>query len=116
MAKFIYLLRSNPGVQQPRSAEQMEQTMKKYMQWKERLEQGGHLLDFGAPLGAAGKVLRDQGKDITDGPYVEVKDFVQGYMFIEAVDLEQAAALAAESPILEGGGSLEIRPVASMRG
>lgn len=114
MTKFIYLLRSNPVAQQPRSPEQMEQAMRKYMQWKERLEQGGHLLDFGAPLDGAGKVLRDKGQLVSDGPYVEVKDFVQGYMFIEASDLEQAVALASESPILDGGGSLEIRPVAAL--
>ncbi|MFN8442601.1 MAG: YciI family protein [Caldilineaceae bacterium] len=116
MAKFMFLLRSTPGAQQPRSAEQMEQSMKKYMAWKERLEQGGHLIDFGAPLAGSGKVLGEQGKVVSDGPYVEVKDFIQGYMFIEAEDLEQAAALAAEGPILEGGGTLEIRPVVSMRG
>ena len=88
--------------------------MKKYMAWKDRLEQGNHLLDFGAPLGGEGKVLRDNGKFVSDGPYVEVKDFVQGYMFIEAKDLEQAVALASESPMMDGDGSLEIRPVASM--
>lgn len=116
MAKFMYLFRSSPGAQQPRSPEQMEQAMKNYMAWKARLEQGGHLLDFGAPLGAGGKVLRGKDKVISDGPFVEVKDFIQGYMFIEAADLEQAAALASEGPILDGGGILEIRPVASMPG
>jgi len=114
MAKFLYLLRTNGEPSQPRSPEQMEQAMKKYMAWKDRLEQGGHLDDFGAPLDGAGKVLRDQGTVVSDGPYVEVKDFVQGYMFVNARDLEEAVALAKESPMVEGGGSLEIRPLRSM--
>jgi hypothetical protein len=114
MAKFIYLLRSGSEQGQPRSPEQMEQSMKKYMTWKDRLEKGGHLVDFGAPLDGAGKVLRDKGHSVSDGPYVEVKDFVQGYMFIEAKDLAQAVELAQEGPILEGGGTLEIRAIRSM--
>jgi len=32
----------------------MEQAMKKYMAWKDRLEQGDYLDDFGAPLGRVG--------------------------------------------------------------
>jgi hypothetical protein len=114
MAKFLYLFRNNPAAQQPRSPEQMEQSMKRYMDWKERLEQGGHLHDFGAPLDSSGKVLSEKGKVVSDGPYVETKDFVQGYMFIEAQDMEQAMALANDGPVLDGGGSLEIRRVVSM--
>jgi hypothetical protein len=114
MAKFMYLLRTSGESSQPRSPEQMEQVMKHYMAWKERLEQGGHLLDFGAPLDGAGKVLRNQGTVVSDGPYVEVKDFVQGYMFVNAKDLEEAVALAQQSPMVEGGGTLEIRPIRAM--
>lgn len=114
MAKFMYLLRNHPTTQQPRSPEQMEQAMKKYMVWKEHLEQNGHLLDFGAPLDGAGRVVREQGQVVTDGPFVEIKDFIQGYMFIEAKDLDEAVALAKASPMMDGGGSLEIRPIRSM--
>jgi hypothetical protein len=114
MAKFMYLLRSGSETGQPRSPEQMEQAMKKYMAWKDRLEKGGHLLDFGAPLDGTGKVIRDKGQIVSDGPYIEVKDFVQGYMFIEAKDLDQAVELALEGPMLEGSGSLEIRLIRSM--
>jgi hypothetical protein len=114
MAKFMYLLRMSGESSQPRSPEQMEQAMKKYMAWKDRLEQGGHLHDFGEPLAREGRVVRDYGKVVSDGPFVEVKDFVQGYMFVTARDLEEAVALAQESPMVEGGGTLEVRPVASM--
>lgn len=114
MAKFMYLLRTSGESSQPRSPEQMEQVMKKYMAWKARLEQGGHLHDFGEPLAREGKVLSDYGKVVSDGPFVEAKDFVQGYMFVNARDLAEAVVLAKESPMVEGGGTLEIRPVGSM--
>jgi hypothetical protein len=41
---------------------------------------------------------------------VEVKDFIQGYLLIEAKDLEQAVELSKECPLLETDGSVEVRP------
>jgi hypothetical protein len=36
-------------------------------------------------------------------------------MFIEAKDLDQAVELAKGSPMMEGEGSLEIRPIVAIR-
>ena len=114
MATFMYLLRNNPTAYKSRSPEQMQEAMKKWMEWKEALEKNGHIKNLGERLDGTGKVVRDKGKVVTDGPYVEVKDFIQGYMFIEAKDLDQAVELAKGSPMLDTGGSMEIRPVISM--
>ena len=114
MATFMYLLRNNPTAIRSRSPEQMQEAMKKWMEWKESLEKNGHIKSLGERLDGTGKVVRDKGKVVTDGPYIEVKDFIQGYMFIEAKDLDQAVELAKGSPMVEGGGSMEIRPVISM--
>ena len=46
-----------------------------------------------------------------DGPYVEVKDSIQGYMLLEAKDIDQAVELARGCPILEGDGTVEVRPI-----
>jgi hypothetical protein len=54
----------------------MEQAMKKYMAWQERLEKNSHLQHPGEQLDKTGKVVRDKGRVVTDGPYVEVKDFI----------------------------------------
>ena len=48
---------------------------------------------------------------IHDGPYAEAKDIVNGYTLIEAKDLAQATEIAKACPILELGGSVEVRPV-----
>ena len=53
-------------------------------------------------------VIRPSGR--TDGPYAETKEFVAGFMLIEAADMEEAVAIAAPGP-LEGLVSLEIRPL-----
>jgi hypothetical protein len=113
MAKFMYLFRSNLGAYRSMSPEQMQQTMKKWMDWKDALEKNGHLKQLGERLDGTGKVVRGKAKAITDGPYVEVKDSIQGHMFVEAKDMDQAVELSQGCPILEGDGSVEIRAIIS---
>jgi hypothetical protein len=114
MAKFMYLFRSNPTAYRSMSPEQMQQTMKKWMDWKDTLQRDGHVQQLGERLDAAGKVVRGKSKAVTDGPYVEVKDYIQGYMLLEAKDMDQALELAKGCPILESDGTVEIRPFVSM--
>jgi hypothetical protein len=113
MSKFMYLFRSNPATAyQSLSPEQMQQLMKKWMNWKESLEKNG--AKAGERLDQTGKVVRGKAKSVTDGPYVEVKDFIQGYMLVEAKDMDQAVELAKGCPILESDGTVEIRPFVSV--
>lgn len=46
----------------------------------------------------------------TDGPYAETKEALTGYYLLEAADLDEAVALAAELPAA-WGGAVEVRPV-----
>jgi hypothetical protein len=48
----------------------------------------------------------------TDGPFVELKEAVGGYLFFEADDLDAAIELAAKIPAARMGGGIEIRPLA----
>jgi len=50
---------------------------------------------------------------ITDGPYVETKEQVGGFILMEAEDLEQAIRLASNIPPARLGG-VEVRPVWDM--
>ena len=50
-------------------------------------------------------------KLVEDGPYAEAKDVVSGYIAVEAEDIAQAVELSKGCPILEVGGSVEVRPV-----
>jgi hypothetical protein len=50
----------------------------------------------------------------TDGPYAETKEFIAGFMVIDAADIEEAVAIASEGP-LEGMADLEIRPLLDER-
>ena len=47
----------------------------------------------------------------TDGPFVETKEALGGYMFFEADDLDAAIELAARIPAARMGGAIEVRPL-----
>lgn len=113
MAKFMYLFRSNPTAYRSMSPEQMQQTIQKWTDWKDALERGGNLKQLGERLDGTGKVVRGKSKAVTDGPFVEVKDFIQGHMFVEASDMDQAVELSKDCPILDSDGSVEIRAIVS---
>ncbi|MGD9961431.1 YciI family protein [Nocardioides sp.] len=49
------------------------------------------------------------GTVITDGPYVESKEYLGGFWVIEAEDLDEALALAARGSAA-CGGKVEVRP------
>ena len=116
MSEFVLLYRSTS--EQHREAmgspEKAQHSMTKWRAWMNDLQDKGHLKNFGQPLERVGKVVGGKKKAITDGPYAETKDVIGGYSIVEARDLDQAAQLAAGCPILDGGGSVEVRPVLQM--
>ncbi len=47
----------------------------------------------------------------TDGPFVEIKEAIGGYLFFEADDLDAAIELASRIPAARMGGAIEVRPL-----
>ena len=47
----------------------------------------------------------------TDGPFVEMKEFLGGYYLLEADDLDAALAIAARIPATRMGGAVEVRAI-----
>jgi hypothetical protein len=61
---------------------------------------------------SATTVRREQGRTLlTDGPFVDSKDFLGGFILVEAENLDGALAVADELQELRGAGAIEIRPV-----
>jgi hypothetical protein len=46
----------------------------------------------------------------TDGPFVEIKEAIGGYLVLEADDLDAAIEVAARIPAARMGGAVEVRP------
>jgi hypothetical protein len=116
MSQFVYLYRATTAARQGSmgTPEQAQQSMQRWMAWMRDLEAQGHLKDRGQPLENSGKVVRGQQKTVTDGPFTEAKDLVGGFTIVEARDIDEAVRLSHGCPILDGGGSVEVRPVMPM--
>jgi hypothetical protein len=112
MNDFLFLYRPPEGP--ALSPAQMAEVMPKWMAWMKGLDEKGHLKAAGNPLQRTGKIVKGQQKLVTDGPFAESKDLINGYTLIQAKDLTQAAELAKGCPMLEGGGSVEVRPIMKM--
>jgi hypothetical protein len=48
---------------------------------------------------------------LTDGPFVDSKDYVGGFIVVEAANLDSALAVAGELQEVRGLGAIEVRPV-----
>ena len=70
---------------------------------------GGQL----APVETATTVRVENGQMLlTDGPFVDAKEHVGGFVLVEADDLDAALAIAARIPTARLGGAIEVRPLA----
>jgi hypothetical protein len=112
MSDFLFVYRA--GQTGPHSPEQMQQTMQKWMVWMTELGKKGALKERGSPLEDGGKVVRGRGKSVTDGPYAETKDIVNGFTVITAKSLDEATEYALGCPIFEDDGLVEVRPIHAM--
>jgi hypothetical protein len=113
MKDFLLVYRNAEDKENPPSPEQMQSSMKLWMDWIGGIAAQNKLTDRGNRLESSGKVLRP-GNIITDGPYSEIKETLGGYSIVKASSLEEAAELAKGCPILTFGGNVEIREIGSM--
>jgi hypothetical protein len=79
----------------------------------ERLEGSGQYIAAGIlqPISAATSVrLRNGRRLVTDGPFAETREQLAGFLSIEASDLDEAIAIAAQHPVARFG-TVEVRPL-----
>lgn len=101
MPKFLCLQRSLPAQDGERpSPAQMQAMYAKFNAWREQFQE--NLVDLGGKLGG-GTLVTAEGQ--SDGPFVEVKELVGGYMIVSASSLEEAAEIAGGCPGLVRPGS-----------
>jgi hypothetical protein len=106
-AQYLLLFRDTNDAPDP-SAEEMQEIMGKWMGWLKGLKAQG-VLTGGNRLEDGRKVVR--GAKFTDGPFVESKEVVSGYVVVLADSLAQAEKLAQGCPGLEYGTIVEVRPM-----
>ncbi|MFT6865300.1 MAG: hypothetical protein ACJA08_000117 [Cyclobacteriaceae bacterium] len=113
MKQFLYLFRGGDDNWANQSPEQMQAHMARWGEWMLKISQTDEPVP-GLPLTPEGKVVAKRGAIITDGPYMEGKEIVGGYVLVEANDIDQAVELSKECPIFEFGGLVEVREAMAM--
>lgn len=108
--KYFCIVRSESGSCEPPSPAQMEAMYAKFNTWKDTFKD--NIVDMGGKLAAGGKVVTAD--SVSDGPFVEIKEIVGGYMIIAADSMEQAVEVVQASPGVSGvGANVEIREISN---
>ena len=110
--KYMVLINLGPGARAWQTLPEAQQA-EVQAAWGELNRTPGLTPGLGLqPPGTATTVRIEHGEAlITDGPYVETKEALDGYFTLEAPDLDAAIEVAKRVPALQAGGVVEIRPV-----
>ncbi len=109
--KYLFLIKSSPDspYNDPDYSDPEDQTPDA---WVEEMDgRGARLIgDRVRPVEDATTVRFRKGELlVTDGPFVEGKDYIAGFDVIEAADLDEAIEIASKHPVVRAG-LVEIRP------
>lgn len=94
------------------SPEDMQKRMELFGGWVQNVLDGRYV--SGAPLeDGDARLLKSKTEVLTDGPFLESKEMISGYMVINATDIQEATELAQQCPLLEKF-QLEVRKLKPM--
>ncbi|HWA86908.1 MAG TPA: YciI family protein [Opitutus sp.] len=108
---YLLLFRHPQNAPEPTPAE-MERIFGQWMNWMKSMKARGQFVDANR-LDDAGAVLRPlPGATVSDGPFVEAKEVVGGYVIVTAGSLAEAIEIGRGCPgIALGSTIVEVRPV-----
>lgn len=111
--KYLCMVYHNEKTLESMSPAENQALTDEALEYDETLRQSGHYVHSNALqfVDKAKTVRVKKGKVmVTDGPFVETREQVGGYIMIEAKDMDEAIQLAAKIPPIRLGG-IEVRPV-----
>ncbi len=112
--KVLLTLYGDESIEREMSPEEIGRTMTAWAEFDEAARAAGVLLACEGLEGShtATTVRVDGGRrQVTDGPFIETKEQLGGFIFLEVRDLDEALEWAARTPWNGDGNSTEIRPV-----
>ena len=112
MNEFMLLMKGDDS--QQASPDEMQQRMHDYMGWMKKMTESGNLKG-GQPLLPTGTLLTNKGTVLTDGPFLEPKEIIGGYVILLADDLNAVTEMARSCPLLEHC-EIMVRPLMNVPG
>jgi hypothetical protein len=114
MKEFVLIFRNSRDNEKQLSPQQMQDILNSWMNWVEDISAQNKLADKGNGLNLTNaKVVKPNGI-VTDGPYKEIKEFINGYLILMASTVDEAVEVAKRCPILSAGGNVEVRTAATL--
>lgn len=113
MEKYMLIFRNTPTTEaefQNLSPEDMQAELDKWGQWIGGIAAQGKMVSTDA-LDHTGKIVKGSKHVVTDGPFVESKELVSGFLILSAESIDEAIELSKGCPIYEIEGSVEVRPL-----
>jgi hypothetical protein len=111
--RYMCLVHFDLSIMRNASLEAQQDLDRRSLAYNEELKRSGHYVISQAiqdPWSATLVRKRDGTLAATDGPYMETKEQMAGFLLIEARDMEEAVKIAARVPIAEIG-TVEVRPI-----
>jgi hypothetical protein len=97
------------------SADEQAADVERHRTWFRKYSEkvvGGEELDFPPKVKTIRPGRQGDGVIVTDGPHVETKEMLGGFVIIEAADMEEAVAIASEWPSLSSqpNATVQVHP------
>ena len=111
--KYLLLIHVNPTLMETLTEAEQNEIFSAHDEFQKPLRESGELLGFAAladPANTATVRVRGGVPAVTDGPYVEAKEFLAGYYVVDCESRERAIELAAQIPDARYT-AVEVRPV-----
>lgn len=109
--EFLFLFRGGDGANMRNDPEKWKAHMELWGKWMGEMGKQGKFVSA-QPLDPAGKQVHGGKMTVTDGPFMEGKEIVGGYLICKAADYEEAVSIARGCPILQfDNGNVEVRAI-----
>jgi hypothetical protein len=115
MKEFLLLFRGGDIDGLNESPERWQAHMEQWVKWMGELSTQGNLVGA-QPLAQTGKIITGNKKVVSDGPFMEGKEMVGGYLILRAKDYDEAVMISKGCPVLGfDDGTVEIREIQELK-
>jgi len=113
--QFLLIMHNNPAVWDALTDSERDAVVTGHGQFIKTIQESGELIvtqGLADPSKSAVVRVRNGVPAVTDGPYLEAKEFLGGYYLVDCASRERALELAALIPDASVPGlAIEVRPV-----
>ena len=115
MKEFLLLFRGGDSEMASQSSEQSQAHLQRWMKWMTELGKQGKFVGA-QPLAKTGKTITGDKKVVSDGPFMEGKEIVGGYLICKANTYDEAIEIANGCTLLEfDDGIVEVREIHELK-